>query len=217
MKIFLLFFILTFVYNVAAQSEPPPRVLDAQGKFVVPGEQYYIASPVDTIGGIGLPNNANTTCPSKIIQSLSELGLPVQFWPVDPYSVDFYANQTDVFINFPDGVTGCGDNGTFWQADYEGGRLVKLFAWAGTLENDNPFHQFRFLQYGAGDSNNNSYVLATCPPFSWVPCTHVGIAEVNGERRLVVDNKAEPYKILLRQKVSSTGDDQDGNLVKVSK
>ncbi|GJW36447.1 miraculin-like protein [Tanacetum coccineum] len=122
MKLFILSFIL---FAFSANSAPSP-VLDAFGKNLQEGVEYYV-TPADTING-GLIKAAvgNFTCPAGVSQVGKDeyVGEPLIFTPVNPKK-GVIRLSTDVNIKFSGTTFYCHESNV-WKFKYD--KNIKQYA-----------------------------------------------------------------------------------------
>ena len=193
MKTAVLFILAFILFALSANSAPSP-VLDAFGKNLQAGAEYYV-NPADMYNG-GLIRAAvgNFTCPAGVSQVGKDeyVGDPLTFTPVNPKK-GVIRLSTDVNIKFS-GSTICHESNV-WKLKYD--KNVKLYAvMVGGVEgNPGPKTLDNWFKI---EKTKDGYKFVFCPSVCStckVTCKDLGIVlGVNGMQRLAVSK--DPLSVI---------------------
>ncbi|PWA74249.1 proteinase inhibitor I3 [Artemisia annua] len=183
MKLFILAFIL---FALSANSAPSP-VLDAYGKNLRTGVEYYVM-PAAGRGESGLLRAAvggNDTCPAGVAQfRADQYGDPLTFTPVNPKK-GLIRLSTDVNIKFS-GSTMCHESNV-WKLKYDKNMKQYAVMMGGVEGNRGPKTLDNWFKI---EKTKDGYKFVFCPSVCStckVTCKDLGIVvDVNGRQRLAV-------------------------------
>ncbi|XP_051136827.1 kunitz-type serine protease inhibitor DrTI-like [Andrographis paniculata] len=205
-KLFSLSLLLILIHGVPAKSTP---IRDSDGDEVKTGVEYYIDyAGFGFRGGIGLPGWSRLTCPSSVIQMQSEVdrGLPVTLQtlvaPANKISeTTIYENST-VYVNFPQYVTRCEYGAAAWSVEIS--ELDGKFLVVAGDSISSPSSQFRVVPAGG----ENVYSFEVCLPIAWLQCLKLGLSNLLGVDRLVVNFQTDEipfeFKFVKKRAFGST-------------
>ncbi|PWA94013.1 proteinase inhibitor I3 [Artemisia annua] len=180
MKLFILAF---FLFALSANSAPSP-VLDAFGKNLRAGVEYYVNPEYN--GGLILAKVGNFTCPAGVSQVGKDdyIGDPLTFTPVNPKK-GVIRLSTDVNIKFS-GSTMCHESNV-WKFKYD--KNIKQYAvmMGGVEGNPGPETLDNWFKI---EKTLFGYKFVYCPSVCStckVMCKDLGIVSgFNGMQRLAV-------------------------------
>ncbi|GJY52728.1 miraculin-like protein [Tanacetum coccineum] len=192
--LFLLAFILFFALSANSAPSPSP-VLDAYGKYLQTGVEYYVmpAARDGESGGLLYAAVGNFTCPAGVAQfRTDEYGDPLTFTPVNPKK-GVIRLSTDVNIKFS-GSTICHESNV-WKFKYDKNMKQYAVMMGGVEGNPGPETLDNWFKI---EKTKDGYKFVFCPSVCStckVKCKDLGIVlGVNGMQRLAVSK--DPLSVI---------------------